>query len=102
MAQPTLRLFDGTTDTAPELQDAVKQLQTDLNNFGFTLTVDGIFGSETEAAVRQFQLDHNLVSDGIVGPQTWAVLTGTPAPDPGSTFFTTISNVRGCLWKLLE
>jgi len=30
------------------------------------------FDAATEAAVRQFQRDHGLVPDGIVGPRTWA------------------------------
>lgn len=97
MSQPTLRLFDGTAGTSPELQDSVKELQTDLNHFGFNLTVDGNFASETEAAVHQFQLDHGLVSDGIVGPQTWAALKGTPPPDPASTFITTISSSNAAM-----
>jgi hypothetical protein len=33
---------------------------------------DGTFGASTEAAVREFQRDHGLVPDGIVGPRTWA------------------------------
>ena len=38
------------------------------------VTVDGNFGAKTEAAVRQFQRDHNLVPDGIVGPKSWALI----------------------------
>ena len=38
------------------------------------VTQDGDFGSKTEAAVRAFQRDHNLVPDGIVGPKTWEIL----------------------------
>lgn len=32
---------------------------------------DGIFTAMTEAKVREFQLAHNTVPDGIVGPKTW-------------------------------
>jgi peptidoglycan hydrolase-like protein with peptidoglycan-binding domain len=38
------------------------------------LDVDGIFGSKTEAAVRDFQQNENLAVDGIVGTQTWTAL----------------------------
>ena len=37
-------------------------------------TVDGIFGSRTEAAVREFQEIFNLSPDGIVGQATWYAL----------------------------
>ena len=33
--------------------------------------VDGIYGSRTEASVRQFQRIFGLTPDGIVGPATW-------------------------------
>lgn len=47
----------------------VTQLQTKLG-----MNPTGNFGPITEAAVRAFQRDHNLVPDGIVGPKTWAAL----------------------------
>lgn len=36
---------------------------------------DGVFGSGTKSAVKRFQADHGLDSDGVVGPQTLAALT---------------------------
>lgn len=37
--------------------------------------IDGIFGPETLAAVRNFQQQHHIAVDGIVGPVTWSFLT---------------------------
>jgi peptidoglycan hydrolase-like protein with peptidoglycan-binding domain len=41
-----------------------------------SITVDGVFGPETEEAVRSFQSSHGLSVDGVVGPQTSAALRG--------------------------
>lgn len=55
--------------------EAVKTLQNMLNAVqGSNLTVDGIFGSGTKAAVQKFQRNHGLTADGICGPKTWAAL----------------------------
>ena len=37
---------------------------------------DGDFGGGTESAVKEFQDEHGLDRDGVVGPQTWAKLLG--------------------------
>jgi peptidoglycan hydrolase-like protein with peptidoglycan-binding domain len=52
----------------------VPTLQYLLRDRGHHVTVDGIFGPKTEAAVEQFQTADQLHVDGIVGPQTWGAL----------------------------
>jgi peptidoglycan hydrolase-like protein with peptidoglycan-binding domain len=55
----------------------VKTLQYLLRARGHTVTVDGIFGPKTDAAVRGFQQQKGLAVDGIVGPDTWSALIVT-------------------------
>lgn len=52
----------------------VSILQGELNKLNYGLTIDGIFGAKTEAAVKDFQKKKGLTVDGIVGPKTWAAL----------------------------
>lgn len=80
--QPTIG--PGSTDAT-----AVRRLQRALRrtpNLG--VSIDGIFGPQTEGAVTGFQQGEGLTVDGIVGPQTWAALPdGGPMPilEEGST-----------------
>ena len=62
---PTLKLGSKGED--------VKTLQRALYSLGFTSlgTIDGIFGSNTDIAVKQFQSKNALIADGIVGQNTW-------------------------------
>jgi murein L,D-transpeptidase YcbB/YkuD len=61
---------------------AVEIVQQCLVELGFHLPLstqksglmDGIFGIETEEAVKQFQKTQGLVADGMVGPLTLAKL----------------------------
>ena len=57
----------------------VKRLQTLLNNEGYSLDVDGIFGEKTQSAVRQYQRNQGLDVDGIVGANTWSALSSPSA-----------------------
>lgn len=52
----------------------VRTLQHLLRARNHPVTVDGIFGPKTDAAVRAFQMDKHLSVDGIVGPKTWSAL----------------------------
>jgi putative chitinase len=66
MVHPVLRQGDKGTE--------VIDLQTELRDAGYRILVDGDFGPNTEEAVRDFQERHGLAVDGVVGPQTWALL----------------------------
>jgi peptidoglycan hydrolase-like protein with peptidoglycan-binding domain len=64
MAEPTLQ--KGSTDPAVrDLQEALKALG---QNPG---PIDGVFGAQTEAAVRAFQQAKGIPADGVVGRVTW-------------------------------
>lgn len=54
----------------------VSELQTLLNQNGYNLNVDGIFGAKTQDAVKDYQQKNSLAVDGIVGTNTWGALAG--------------------------
>jgi hypothetical protein len=71
MIDKTIRI--GTTGSR------VKQLQSLLNTLspgGTPVSVDGVFGAQTERAVRDFQKRNGSEANGIVGPETWKILLG--------------------------
>ena len=63
-----------TGSTGPNvvvLQTALNRISQNYPAIPKLATVDGIFGSRTETAVRAFQQIFGLTPDGIVGPATW-------------------------------
>lgn len=60
----------------PPMQgERVRKLQEDLANVGISVTTDGIFGTQTDAAIRKFQAEQGLQVDGIAGFVTQTKLT---------------------------
>ncbi len=53
---------------------AVAEAQRLLNIAGAHLKMDGIFGSDTQAAVEAFQSANGLTVDGVIGVNTWSKL----------------------------
>ncbi len=58
----------------------VREIQTRLSNWGYYFgSIDGIFGSKTEEAVRFFQRKNGLSQDGVAGPATLSALGINPS-----------------------
>lgn len=70
--QPWPVLRQGANSSWPKV--TVRSLQYLLNARGAKLTVDGIFGAKTRAAVVAFQRAHHLPADGVTGAKTWGAL----------------------------
>ena len=73
----TIPPFPGTSLRLGSTGDAVRQVQSCLNNISTRLPSiprlleDGVFGNATLNAVRIFQQIFGLTVDGVVGPMTW-------------------------------
>ena len=75
MAEPVLQ--KGSTDPAVrDLQEALKALG---QNPG---PIDGVFGAQTEAAVRAFQQAKGMTVDGVVGTITWRNIDEADQSEP--------------------
>ena len=80
-----LLLMSGAALASPTLSSGshgheVLLLQQKLKGIGYTIrTVDGVFGSETERAVAEFQRDQKIRVTGIVNNATWRALKGAKA-----------------------
>ncbi len=66
-------------------------VQSALNKVGYSLTVDGDFGANTDSAVRSFQSKYGLEVDGQVGSATIAKLVSVITGETSSIVTPTIS-----------
>ena len=64
---------------------SVRDLQTKLNQNGYKLDVDGVFGNKTYNAVLDYQRKNKLAVDGVVGNETWGSLGKQQTVDQKST-----------------
>ena len=83
--------FEGfaTLDSVAIEGAEVQDIQTRLQNLGYNPgPIDGIFGPQTEAAIRDFQAARGLIVDGIVGPQTRSALEQSVTESQGLSFET--------------
>ena len=83
--KPTLRKGD-SGEYVTLFQTKLYQLAYDIGSSG----IDGKFGSATEKAVKEFQKDNGLPTDGIVGQQTWDYIDKA---DPKKLYTVTIQHL---------
>lgn len=86
----------------------VARLQRQLAADGYTVTVDGQYGPQTQRAVRHWQKANGLVADAIVGPKTRATLDMSPpalrrpappaGPSPAGGATTSVDQIIRDVW----
>lgn len=82
--------------------DEVTQIQTKLKRWGYyNGNIDGIYGSQTQEAVRYFQRKNGLTVDGIAGPKTLAAM-GITSSSSGSTSSSSNSSNVNLLARLIH
>jgi N-acetylmuramoyl-L-alanine amidase len=80
----------------------VKQIQEKLKRWGYySGSVDGIYGSQTLAAVKSFQKKNGLTVDGIAGEKTLAAMGITSSSSSSSTASNSNSSDVNLLARLI-
>lgn len=62
-------------------QSLLRALAASRGESAYRVALDGVFSAKTERAVRRFQKDVSVPSDGLVGPVTWNYLINNAALD---------------------
>ena len=73
----------------------VTQIQTKLKRWGYyNENIDGIYGSQTQEAVRYFQRKNGLKVDGIAGPETLKAMGIFSSSSSGSSSSTNSNDLN--------
>ena len=65
----------GAVLNSQKVEKSIKEVQTRLNELGYNSgKADGHLGMKTHGSILRFQADQHLITDGIIGPQTWSTL----------------------------
>ena len=97
--KPVLRL-GSTGPYVTELQEVLTKL------LYYTSSIDGNFGTETENAVKRFQINNKLTADGVVGRDTWSALYSLYSPlaicdeEPDQEYFLYTVVAGDTLWSI--
>lgn len=76
--------------------ECVRNVQQKLTTLGFdTKAVDGCYGQNTLAVVKQFQMSQSLSSNGIVDERTWQLLMQSPPPSVTSRCLQLTASIEG-------
>lgn len=59
-------------------QANVATWQAQMQQRGWSIDADGMYGSQSATVCRQFQAEKGLTSDGLCGPATWAATWAEP------------------------
>lgn len=66
----------GSSLSVGDTGENVEVLQQALKDMGYDVDVDGVFGTQTQEAVEEFQKSNNLTADGVAGLNTNKALYG--------------------------
>ena len=81
-AAPRTRVEESISKTTPSDGEGIlrvsvdpREVQQALKSAGYyTGEIDGKLGAGSQKAIKDFQVEHQLVSDGIIGQKTWSQL----------------------------
>lgn len=73
-AQSSMSSSTGTESVASVDSSTIENAQSSLKSEGYTVSVDGVWGPQTAAALREFQQERGLSATGELNTETLAAL----------------------------